>query len=833
MSGASDPQNGGEAGGFIALFIKRPILASVLSLMIVIAGLAAFFGVEVRELPDVDQPVVSVNARYPGASPESMDAEVTAVIENAVALIDGVKTISSSSSYESSNITIEFLPSVDIDIAATDVKNAVSGIIGRLPDEVLEPSVSKADSNASSIMRLAVAADAMEQGELGDLVDRIIAPRLQSVEGVAAIEQNGVRNRVIRIRINPSVIAARGISVSDIASLVRQSTRSAPSGTLKSVRQELLIRAEASAVTPEEIGALRLNPDTRLADVAAVEWDMQQDASRATVNGEAGIGLGVVRQAQSNTVAVADGVRAAIKELESTLPAGIKITVTTDDSIFIKRSIEEVEMGLLSSVLIVIGVIYLFLRSARATLIPAFAIPISLIGTIAALYLAGFSINILTLLALVMATGLVVDDAIVVVENISRWRAMGYGPRAAALHGTREILFAVIATTVTLVAVFVPISFLPGQAGRLFSEFGFVMAFAVLISTVVAVTLCPMLAAKFVTDAAQGSARAPGALDRFGAQSQALYGRTLDLALARPILAFIVSIVFAAGAMLTFALIKKELTPSEDRGRLFMQVRVQQSANVDYIYEKMNEVQARLMPYVEKGEAERVITFAGFGGGGFAIMPLKDWSQRKRSQQDIQAEIQPLVSSIPGVQVFVRGGNSLGIRGAGQGLQFAVAAEDYAAAADAAQAIVDRLQQNPLFTRVALNFDVSQPQLNIKIDREAAARLGVDASAVTTLVSAMADEYKAGEIFAGDRIVDIFLSAQGERIDDPQDLENLFVRTRSGEFVPLSSIASIKESAVASRLGREERRRAVPVTASLAPSAALGDAVTAMRAAAK
>jgi HAE1 family hydrophobic/amphiphilic exporter-1 len=829
----TDAATKSDAGGFIALFIKRPILASVLSLMFVLAGMAAFFGVEVRELPDVDQPVVSVNARYPGAAPESMDAEVTAIIENAVALIDGVKSISSSSSYESSNVSIEFLPSVDINIAATDVKNAVSGVIGRLPDEVLEPSVVKADSDSSPIMRLAVAADAMEQGELGDLVDRIIAPRLQSVEGVAAIEQNGVRNRVIRIRINPAVIASRGISVSDIATIVRQSTRSAPSGTLKSVRQELLIRAEASAVTPEELGALRLNPDTRLSDVAAVEWDVQQDASRATVNGEVGVGLGVIRQAQSNTVEVAEGVRAAIKDLSSTLPSGVKITVTTDDSIFIKRAIEEVEVGLLSSVIIVVGVIYLFLRSARATIIPAFAIPISLIGTLAAMYLAGFSINILTLLALVMATGLVVDDAIVVVENISRWRAMGYGPRAAALHGTREILFAVIATTVTLVAVFVPISFLPGQAGRLFSEFGFVMAFAVLISTVVAVTLCPMLTAKFMAGAADHAQRKSGSIDRLGARGQALYARALEASLARPVLAFAVSIGFALGAMLIFAFIKKELTPSEDRGRLFMMIRVQQSANVDYVYEKVREVQTRLMPYVEKGEAERVITFAGFGGGGFAVMPLKDWSKRERSQQEIQAEVQPLVSSIPGVQVFVRGGNSLGIRGAGQGLQFAVAAEDYAAAADAAQAIVDKLQQNPLFTRVALNFDTSQPQLNIKIDREAAARLGVDASSVSTLVSAMADEYKAGEIFAGDRIVDVFLSAQGARVDDPQDLENLFVRTRSGEFIPLASIASIRESAVASRLGREERRRAVPVTASLAPGAALGDAVEAMRAAAK
>ncbi|MBY0422943.1 MAG: efflux RND transporter permease subunit, partial [Parvularculaceae bacterium] len=670
--------------GFIGLFIERPILASVLSLLIVVAGLAALFGVEVRELPDVDQPVVTVNARYPGASPGSMDSEVTAIIENAVALIDGVKSISSSSSYEQSQISIEFLPSVDINIAATDVKNAVSGIVGRLPDDVLEPSVVKADSDSSPIMRLSVASKTMDQGELGDLIDRIIAPRLQSVEGVAQVDQNGVRNRVIRIRINPAVIAARGISVADIASLVRQSTRSAPSGTLKSYRQELLIRAEADASTPEEIAALRLNADTRLSDVAAVDWDLQQEGSRATVNGEVAAGLQIIRQAQSNTVEVADGVRRAIAELNATLPAGVKIDVNTDDSVFIKRAIEEVESGLVQSVLIVIAVIFIFLRSARMTLIPALAIPISLVGTLAALYLAGFSINILTLLALVMATGLVVDDAIVVVENIARWRAMGYGRRAAALLGTREILFAVIATTLTLVAVFVPISFLPGQAGRLFSEFGFVMAFAVLISTVVAVTLCPMLTAKMMSDAAT-TPRREGWFDRVGARGQRFYERALDFSLARPLLCFAVSIGFAVGAALIFSMIKKELTPPEDRGRLFAMVRVQQSANNDYVNAKMDEVQRRLKPYVESGEAVRVVT-GSFGSGGFMVMPLKDWSERKRSQQEISREVTPLLSSIPGVQLLLRGGNSLGIRGAGQGLSFAVVGDDYAALADQAKA---------------------------------------------------------------------------------------------------------------------------------------------------
>lgn len=822
-----------QADGWLSIFISRPILASVVNLMIVIAGLGALFGVEVRELPDVDQPVVTVQARYPGATPDAMDAEVTAIIENVVAQIDGVKSISSNSGYESSQVVIEFLPNVDIDIAATDVKNAVSGIRDRLPEDVEEPSVVKADSDASPIMRVAISGGGMPVGDLSDLVDRIIAPRLQAVEGVAAVQANGVRNRVIRIRLNPAVLAARSVTVQDVSTLVRTATRSAPSGTLKSGRQELLIRTEATAVTPEQIAALRLNPDTRLGDVAVVEWDVQQESSLATVNGKPAIGLGILRQAQSNTVAVAKGVREALVDLEQTLPESVALSVSTDDSIFIERAIEEVITSLVLSVIIVIGVIFAFLRSWRTTLIPAVAIPISLIGAVAAIYLAGFSVNILTLLALVMATGLVVDDAIVVTENIERWRAMGYRKRAAAFLGSREIVFAVLSTTATLAAVFIPISFLPGQAGRLFSEFGFVMAFAVLLSSIVALTLCPMLTSKLLKETALSGAKpATGALAQWGRSGQRLYARALDFVLARPLAAFAASAVFAVGAVISFQAIKKELTPTEDRGRLFMQVRAPQSANVEYLREKFREIERRLMPYVDKGEAERLITFT-FGGNGFIFLPLKDWSERERSQRELQSEIQPIVSSIPGVQVFVRSSNSLGIRGAGQGLQFAVAADDFAEAADAADALAAELSKNPMFTRVALNFETSQPQLNVAIDREAASRLGVDPSQINTLLATMADEFKTSEIFAGDRIVDVFLSASGESVDDPSDLENLFVRTASGRFAPLSLVATIKEAPVAARLSREERRRAVPVSANFGPDVSMGEAVEALRAAAK
>ena len=837
MSGVESPSDSAaaQANGFVAVFIRRPILASVFSLLIIIAGLAAMFGVEVRELPDVDQPVVTVRTAYPGATPESIDSEVTAIIENAIAQIDGIKSISSSSQFASSNVVIEFSPNIDINIAATDVKNAVSAIQRDLPEDVEEPSVVKADSDGSPIMRVAILADGMSQGDLGDLIDRIIIPRIQSVEGVASVDDYGVRNRVIRVRLNPVQLASRGISVDDIASLVARSTVSAPSGTLKSGQQELLIRAEAPSVTPEQIGALRLDPLTLLSDVALVEWDLERETRRARSNGVQAAGMGILRQAQSNTVAVADGVRAAVRDLERTLPDNVSLEITSDDSIFIKRAIEEVITTLVISVFIVICVIFAFLRSPRTTLIPTVAIPISLIGVVAAIYLAGFSINILTLLALVMATGLVVDDAIVVTENVERWRAMGYGKRAAALLGTREIILAVIATTATLAAVFIPISFLPGQAGRLFSEFGFVMAFSVLISSFVALTLCPMLTAKLGrSDEALKRAqekRREGPVDRFARKATGGYKALLKFCLGAPVIPFGASVLFALGAVLSFHLVPKELTPPEDRGRVFMQARVQQSANFDYLAAKVLEVERRVQPLIDSGEATGVLSFAGAGGSGsgFIIVMLKDWNERKRSQQEIQAEIMPLVSSIPGVQVSVRGGNSLGIRGAGQGLQFAVAADYYDAAADVAEAISAKLEEHPRIPRAALNFETSQPQLNVEIDRDAAARLGVDVTSITTLISAMSDEYRAAEIFVGDRILDVLLSPGGDPIDDPSDLSNLFVKTNTGQFVPLSLMTSVEEVAVAARLSREERRRAVPATAQLDQGFPLGDAITELR----
>ena len=823
-----------NAGGFIGVFIQRPILAAVISMLIIIAGLAAMMGVDVRELPDVDQPVVSIRTDYPGATPDTMDAEVTSVIEGAVAQIDGVKMISSSSEFAESRVTAEFSPTVDINIAATDVKNAISGIRNDLPEEVEEPQVIKADPDSSPIMRLSVSASDIEAGGLADLVDDVIVPRLQAVEGVAQADAFGVRNRVIRVRVMPVSLAARGFTIEDVTRLVSSAAQSAPSGRLRTDTQQLLIRAESPAKTPEQIAALRLDSETRLADVAIVEWGLEDQTRSARVNGAPGIGIGIIRQAQSNTVAVAKGVRDAVAELNSTLPANVRVEVMIDDSIFIDEAIREVIRSLLLATGAVVCVIFLFLRSFRATLIPAVTIPVSLMGTVAAMWLAGFSINIITLLALVMAAGLVVDDAIVVTENIQRWRGMGAGKRAAAVLGTREIVFAVLSTTATLAAVFIPISFLPGQAGKLFSEFGFVLAFAVIASSFVALTLCPVLTVKLGREfrPEMAAAEEDGALERLREKPAgplaAIYGPAVRFCLNRPAVPVILALIFAAGSFTAFSMTPKELTPTEDRGRIFLRLAAQDGASFDYLDRKILEVETRLQSLVDRGDIE-VITSSTSTDWSFALIRLPDWSDRSLSQQEIEAEIRRLTRDVPGLTVNVGGSNSLGIRGGGQGLQFAVVGDDYAAAAVTAEKIAGQLQQSPVFADARLDFEPTQPQVSVEIDRETAATLGVPVSAIVTTIQAMADEFRAAELFIGDDIIDVMVSSGGEPVNDPTDLANLYVRTAAGGFTPLSSVASIHETAVAADLRREQRRRAIPVTAPLADGERLGDAIRELR----
>lgn len=830
-----------ETAGTTALFIRRPVLAFVLNLLIIIAGLAALQGVEIRELPDVDRPVVTIRTTYEGATPETIDAKVTSLIESAVARVQGVNSISSRSSYGSSRVTVEFSASTNLDVAVGDVRDAVAAIARRLPEKAEAPVVVKADDDSSPIIRLSVASSTLKIDALTRLVEDRILDRLAAVKGVADATSYGLRAPVLRVRVNQVSLASRGLTMQNVVDTLSKASLDAPAGTLENSTQALLVRTEAPITTAEEIADLYINSVTRISDVAEVLASTATPNSVTRVDGNPAIGIGIVRQAQSNTLAISTGIRAAVEELRRDLPAGTTITITSDDAIYIQGAVDEVVTTLFMATAIVIFVIFLFLRSVRATLVPAITIPVSILGTLVGIWLAGFSINILTLLALVLATGIVVDDAIVVLENIQRRAALGLGRRAAAVIGTREIFFAVISTTVTLAAVFIPISFLPGTAGGLFGEFGFVLAFAVTISSFVALSLCPVLAARFVqtTEGGEGAPPPAHALARtwagVGAAAARFYERTLDLCLRFRLLVIAGAVAFAAGAYVIYLALPHELTPPEDRGVILLTARAPQGVNLDYMAAQVERVERVLQGYVKSGEATSVLSLIGRGGSNqaFIIMQLAPWSARARSQQAIQAELRRRLGGVPSLRIGMRFSNSLGIRGAGTGLNFAVVGSDYGRMAEAAEKLAAALAQNPNVTDARLAYDTTQPQLTVTIDREAAKKLGITIESISTLVRTMVDEYKAAELYVGDKIIYINVTAGARPINDPTDVENLFIKAQDGKIIPLSSVVTVKEVAVAPNLGRESQRRAVPVQVGLTEGYALSKAIADMRALAR
>ena len=801
---------------FTSLFIRRPVLTIVVNLLIVVAGFAAFQGVEIRELPNVDRPVISVTTDFSGASPQVIDQQVTSTIEGAVARVPGIVSLSSTSRFGSSRVTIEFSTSTDLNVAASDVREAVSSVVRQLPDDVEEPRIVKADADADAIMRLAVLSPDLAIEDLTTLVDEGISDRLAAVEGVAAVQLSGDRERQIFVDIRPDQLATRGLTVADVTAALSNAALDAPAGSLESSRQTLVVRADASVSDPADLAAIMLDASTRLSDVADVRFGPDEAGSYLRANGQTGIGLDILRQAGSSTIAISQGVREAAAQINEQMRDGTQVIVTSDEAIFINGALEEVRSTLVLSILIVVAVIYLFLLSMRATLIPALTIPIALVGVLAGIYLAGFSLNIITLLALVLATGLVVDDAIIVLENIVRRRAMGLGAQAAAVLGAREVFFAIISTTATLAAVFVPISFLPGVAGGLFREFGFVLAISVTISSFIALTLCPMLASRLI-----GRQREPGpakrAIGRFGNRAADLYRRLLRLALAFPVAVVAACAVLAMAAFVVFQALPSQLTPNEDRGVVLMSVSAPQSASLDYTDAQMRAVEAVLDPYVASGEATTILSRVGLGTGNraFLVMPLADWRDRERSQGEIVGEINAAFADIPGVSARAIQPNSLGIRGGGRGLSFAITGSNYDAIADAAEDLRDAMAADGRWGAPELSFDATQPQLSVRIDRRRAADLGIAIDGIATAMQSLLDGREIATTFVEDRSVPIRLVSTAEPVLDPSDLQNIFLRAGDGRMIPMSSVASMEEEAIAPSLAREDQSRAVSMSADL------------------
>ena len=817
-----------ERNDLPALAVKRPVLVAVLNLLIIIGGLAALFGVEVRELPDVDRPVVSVTAQFPGAAPETVDAEVTAILEGAVARVSGVREIDAQSEENGSRVRIEFNPGTDLDSAAADVREAVSRVTRELPDRVEQVRVVKADDNADPIVRLAVLSQTLDEESLTARVENDIIPEFLSIDGVASVDVSGERQRLLRVVIDPLRLSRFGLTVGDVADALTQAPFDVPVGSFRSDEQQLIVRAEATAATPDGVKDVIISGTTRVGDVAEAYFAPADATSFVRLDGQPIIGLGIVRQAQSNTMSISDGVGAVVERLNNRFD-DLEIRITSDDAVFIQGSVREVLTSLMITVIIVVATIWLFFARFRASLIPSTAIPAALIGALAGIWILGFSINLLTLLALVLATGLIVDDAIVVIENIQRLQKKGLGRRAAAVLGTRQVFFAVVATTAVLVSVFVPISFLPSTAGRLFREFGFVLALAVVISSFVALSIVPALAARLWL---HNDGAAPGPLERFGKVVSSLYAGALRWALNHPWISAGLMALSALGAVAAFTALEQELVPQEDRGRVLIFATGPDGVGIDFMERQADYIEAVLQPYRDSGEITSLETIVGRWDPNriFVTATLADWSERERSQQDIINELRGPLSDIPGVRASVFGRGSLNMRGRSRGgIQVALTGRDYSEIYEAALLMEREVDMNSrVFANPEISYQPTQPQLSIRIDRRRAADLGVPLSELSMTLRVMVGGDELVDLNVGDRSIPIFLESMNDAIADPADLQNLYVRSNDGELIPMSALTTIVEEGVAAELNRTEQRRAIELEADIAPDVALADAVLEM-----
>lgn len=814
-----------STNGLAGLSVRRPWLAVVANLLIIIAGITAVLGIDVRELPNVDRPVVSVRANYPGASPTTIDAEVTSVVENAVARVEGVVSVRSSSEEGNFRIRAEFRPNRDLIAAANDVREAVSRVTTQLPDGVQDLFIVKSEQDARPIMDIAVWSTSDPVDRLTRRVEDEIIPELTGTEGVAEIAVFGDRERVLRVEVSSERLAAYGLSIGEVAEVLRGAQFDVPVGSFKANELEVLVRADASVIDPERIESLILRKPVRLGDVAQVYFSTATPESIARLEGRSVISLGVIRQASSNTMQISTDVRKTLEQLRERMPE-IRFEITSDDAVFIRGAVQEVITTLLIALVIVVMVIFLFTGSLGATIVPAVAIPVALTGSLAVIWLLGFSLNLVTLLALVLATGLVVDDAIVVLENIQRRRSDGLGRKAAAVIGTRQVFFAVIATTATLVAVFIPISFLPSEAGRIFSEFGFILAATVVISSFVALTLCPMIASLLPS---LGGEKGPGPVWRmFGT----LYERLLRPIMLVPMVVLCIASLIAASAFLVYGQLGEELVPDEDRGLVNVWMQGPDGVGLDHTDRQVQRVEQMLQPWLENGVASSLYSITGRYdlNRGQVTAQLAPWDQRTISQGEIERQLAPQLAKLPGARARIYGGNSLGLRGgAGGGVEIALTGPSYPAIADAADAFAVRLEELQGFSDIRVQYQATQPQISLRVDRARVSDLGIQMSELSSTLRALIDEEELTELTIEDEAVPIILQSRSGAIRDPTDLLNLYVRSGNGKPVPLSQVVSLSEGGVAAELDRHGQRRAIEIDAAIEPTLPLRTAVEEVR----
>jgi multidrug efflux pump len=816
--------------------IKRPVFATVLSLLIVVFGLAALMGLPVREYPDIDPPVVSISTDYTGAAAEVVDTQITQVIEGAISGIEGIRSIESSTEQGESRTSIEFTTARDVDIAANDVRDAVSRVANQLPDEADPPVVRKADSDARPMMWVTLRSDVWDSAELSDFADRVLADRLSVLDGVADVRIGGERRYAIRVWLDRERLAARDITVSEVERALRANNVELPAGSVDSSTRNFTVRAEGRLSNVEQFRELVIRRDgndlLRLGEVANVQMGVESDVSRLRANGQTAIGMGVIRQSKANTVAVSDAVRAELEKIRETLPPEVTIAESYDESIFIRASIKEVVTTLAIAVSLVILVIFLFLRSWRATLIPAVTIPVAVIGAFIGLGFLGFSINVLTLLAVILAIGLVVDDAIVMLENIQRRIDEGEPPLLAAYRGAKQVAFAVIATTLTLVAVFVPISFMGGNIGRLFAEFGFTLAAAVVFSSLVALTLAPMLCSKWLRhspESAEGH--------RFWAASEKVlngltngYRRLLQFSLRQPGLLLGLGLVGLVIAAVVYPKLPQELAPTEDRAVIIMPTSAPRGSTVEYTDHYVRQVEETLLPYLDEGIANRLLAIVGFRDeedNAFMIMGLVPWEERDIKQQEVTSEIRKKLADVSGIRTVAVNPPGLGQRGFSQAVEFVVAGPDYESVQAWSQEIMERAKENPNLQNLDTDFELTRPELRVNIDRERAADLDITVEDVGLTLQTMLASRQVTTYIDRGREYDVIIQAEDANRATPEDLGQIFLRPREGgNLIPLQALVSVQEIGANPDLRRIDRLPAVVISASLADGYDLGSALT-------
>ncbi|NWE52546.1 efflux RND transporter permease subunit [Brevundimonas sp. P7753] len=853
------------------LSVRRPVFAAVAAIVLCVIGLAAFFFLPVRELPDVDPPVVSVSTSYAGASAEVIESRITEPIEQQIAGIQGVERINSSSRDGRSNVNIEFSLDRNIDDAANDVRDRISRVVGRLPDQADPPEVAKADSDSQPIMVMFLRSTTMNRLELTDYADRYLVDRFATVPGVAQVQIYGEQRYAMRIWLDAAAMAARGLTVSDVETALTNQNVELPAGSLESTQKDYTVRvartyarpadfaqlpigtrgsastatgAQASgtlagattAMTNGVTGALLGNAAyvTRLGDIARVEEAPSEARRMFRGNGLDQIGLAVTRQAQSNDLAISDGVRALMAQVQPTLPPGTTLEIGSDNSVFTSHAIDEVWITIGISMALVALVNFIFLGSLRAAIIPSVVAPICLLATFIVLAPLGFSLNLLTLLALVLAIGLVVDDAIVVVENIQRRLDLGEPPLVAAERGARQVFFAVVATTVVLLSVFAPLLFLPGYVGRLFVELAAAIAAAVAFSAFLALSLSPMLASKILKPAHTGGWLARR-VDRAMDALKTSYANSLNALLGRRaavggVVGLIVLVAAGAGGI--FLTLPNELVPPEDRGRVGIRVQGPEGAGYDYTRKIMLGLEPILAEYKENGEVDSYLVSApGFGGGSYnsgnASLTLKDWSERKRSADEIAQELNGKLRGQTDAQVnastpgaFQRGG------GNSNSIEMIVTGSEYGPIYDWLQPILAAAQENPGFSRPRLNYEPNAPRLLVDVDPQKAAALGVSSQQIGRTLETMFGSRRATTYIKGGQEYDVILQTERDNRREVADLEALYVSTGAGQLVPLSAVVTTQTSGDTPDRRRLDRQRAISLQADLNPGMTIDDAIT-------